>query len=370
MVSVLPEAVGVGQLPVAGEVQARHDDQAPGEGQPREAPSVGPERVARRVVPVGVLGQVRLPVPVPVLERHEVLAVQPPLRLRALGAAEHGVQQHVAAHADPGHGRADGHVVGDVAAGAVPRQEHAGAPARAAAEGRLRRRPLERRPPVVVRARVPVLRGAPVVHRHHHALAQPHQPPAQVVVDGRAGRRVREAAAVEEEDDRERRRRRRRAAEEVQDGQGGAAAAVVVGGGAVDADLQAGRRVDHVVEGGDPLLGPRVGRHPPVQELGQVAVEGAVRPPEHVVRQLEVGDEDPCVDRHRPLHNHTTQQQQGTNISSNRQFLSNTQTSSSSHTHTHATLLFCSFVRTAMRAATGPSAAACHCQQKRWKLWQ
>ena len=55
MVAVLPEALGVGQLPVAGEVQARHDDEAVGEGKPPEAPPVRPERVdagcCRRMLP-------------------------------------------------------------------------------------------------------------------------------------------------------------------------------------------------------------------------------------------------------------------------------------------------------------------------------
>uniref|UniRef100_A0A804Q070 Uncharacterized protein n=1 Tax=Zea mays TaxID=4577 RepID=A0A804Q070_MAIZE len=336
MVAVLLEALGVRQLPIAGEVQARHDDEALGEGEPPEPPPVRPERVARRMVPVGVLGQVRLPVPVPVLERDEVLAVQPPLRLGALGAAEHGVQQDVAAYVDPGVGGADGHVVGDVAARAVARQEHAGPPVPAAAEEGLRRGPLQRGPAVVVGARVPVLGGAPVVHGHHHALAQLHEPPAQVVVDGRAGGRVGEAAAVEEEDHRER-VRRRPAAEEVKDGQGdrGRARAAVVSGGAVDADLQASGRVDDVVGRGDPLLGPCVGRHPAVEELGEVAVEGAVGPPEHVVRQLEVGDEHPCVDRHRTLYN-----KKETNINN-----------SFSPPPSYSFCSFLAWVRTATRAA-------------------
>jgi hypothetical protein len=267
--------------------------------------------VAAGVVPVGVLGQVRLPVPVPVLESDEVLGVEPELRLRALVAAEHGVEQNVTADRDPLVGGADGDVMGDVASRAVAGEEDAGAGVVPAAEAGLRHDPLERGPSVVVGAGVPVLGRAAVVDGHDDAVAELDEPAAQLVVDGGAGGGVREAAAVEEEDDRER-VRGRRAGEEVEDGQGdrGGAlgrAGVVSRGGAVDADLEADGGVDDVVEGRDALRGARVGRQPAVEVLGEVAVEGAVRAPEHVVRHLEVGDEHPCVERHRRLREASSQ---------------------------------------------------------------
>jgi hypothetical protein len=302
VVAVFQESLGVRQLPVTGEVEPGHDDEALGEGDAQEALAVGAERIAARVVAVGVLGQVRLPVPVPVLERDEVLAVEAALRLGALVAAEHGVQQDVAGDRDPLAGGTGGDVVGDVASGAVAGEEHAGPPVRPAAEARLRRDPLERGPAVVVRARAAVLGRAAVVDGHDDgAAAEPHQPAAQLVVDGRAEGRVHEAAAVEEDDDRER-VPGRRAREEVEDGQGGRGRALGVGGGgggAVDAGLEADRLVDDEVEGGDALHGARVGNRPAVEVLVEVAVEGAVGAAEHGVRHLESGDEDPCVDRHR-----------------------------------------------------------------------
>lgn len=58
-----------------------------------------------------------------------------------------------------------------------------------------------------------------------------------------------------------------------------------VGGGGVD-----------VVEGEDAVDGERVGGDFAVEELGEVAVEGAVGTAEESVGELEVGDEDPCVE--------------------------------------------------------------------------
>ena len=69
----------------------------------------------------------------------------------------------------------------------------------------------------------------------------------------------------------------------------------VEGSGEVDTGEEAGGGVD-VVEGEDAVDGERVGGDFAVEKLGEVAVEGAVGAAEEGVGELEVGDEDPCVE--------------------------------------------------------------------------
>lgn len=149
--------------------------------------------------------------------------------------------------------------------------------------------PFESVPPVVVSARVAMLRGPPVVNGDDNNAADSDEPSAESVVDGAVGGGVSEAAAVEEDEN----------GDDVGGAErlgqvDGAVAGGVEGSGEVDAGEEAGGGVD-VVEGEDAVDGERVGGDFAVEKLGEVAVEGAVGAAEEGVGELEVGDEDPCV---------------------------------------------------------------------------
>lgn len=51
-----------------------------------------------------------------------------------------------------------------------------------------------------------------------------------------------------------------------------------------------------MVEGDDAVDGESVGGNFPVKKLGEVTVEGAVGATENIVSELEIGNEDPCVE--------------------------------------------------------------------------
>ena len=75
----------------------------------------------------------------------------------------------------------------------------------------------------------------------------------------------------------------------------GAVAGGVEGSWEVDSGEEVGGG-DEVVEGEDAVEGERVGGNFAVEKLGEVTVEGAVGTAEEGVSELEVGNEDPCVE--------------------------------------------------------------------------
>ena len=99
-----------------------------------------------------------------------------------------------------------------------------------------------------------------------------------------------EATTVEEDENRDDLRRAERLRQV-----DGAVAGGVEGSWEVDSGEKVGGGVE-VVEGEDAVEGERVGGDFAVEKLGEVTVEGAVGTAEEGVSELEVGNEDPCVE--------------------------------------------------------------------------
>ncbi|KAF7014491.1 unnamed protein product [Triticum aestivum] len=243
----------------------------------------------RRVVPIGPLRQERLPGPIRAAHvHHRPHALQPQLCFRALLAAEVRLQQDDAGEADrvirsnSGRGGPSvGHVVSDVAAGAVPGEEAAGEIDRDADVGREARgaKVAEHIRAVIVGCGVTVLGRASVVDGDDHG-AQLAAEAATHGVQGR-GRRgeQRKTATVTVHDDRERRRLG------FTHGRGEDARPEVPGG------------VDNDVGGADAeRVRARPRRGLAVDEREEEAVHGAVA----ALREVAGGPEREHLEPHRP----------------------------------------------------------------------
>lgn len=150
--------------------------------------------------------------------------------------------------------------------------------------------------PVFVGTRVVVLRRPPVVDGDDNSPEDFDKAAAEGVVDGAVGGGMSEAAAMEEEEN--------------GDDVGGAKGMVKVERAPagrverrwlVDSAEKTGGSVD-VVKGEDTVDGEDVGRNFTVEKLSEVTVEGAVGAAKDIVSELEIRNEDPCVERHYPLH--------------------------------------------------------------------
>nr|GMD18560.1 hypothetical protein C2845_PM06G21990 [Ipomoea batatas] len=155
--------------------------------------------------------------------------------------------------------------------------------------------PFQGGPPIVISTRIPVLRRPSVIDGNHHRPTNLDEAPAELVVDGAVGGGVSEAAAVEEDDDR--------------DNLGGAQRFLQLHFPPIRLLLRR-RPVNpvkqtrgpiHHVKRINPVDRNRVRRHFPFQKLRQIPVERPVRPAKHVVSELEIGDENPCIERNHLL---------------------------------------------------------------------
>jgi len=289
------EHLAVPALPVLQRVEAADGEQHGRERRRVEARGGGRGReVGGLVGAVAAWWQERAPHPVGAVDGHDGRgAVQAELRGRPLLAAEEGLDGDQAGDADvPERGGvarvAAGHVVRDVAAGAVARDEAAGDVERdSGGGGRVVLGVVEeaqRRDPVVVGRREPVLRGTAVVDGEHGRGGVPRHAAARGVVGrGRRGE-VREPAAVEEDDHGEGGRGLGRRSGRVEEARAEAA-------GAVQDDVPGG---DAAARGGD-------GRDTRVQQRQRAAVQRAVCPAGGVGQAVHELEGEPHEARHRRL---------------------------------------------------------------------
>lgn len=130
--------------------------------------------------------------------------------------------------------------------------------------------PSERRPPILVCTRIPVLRGATVIYGYDDSATLGDKASAEGVVDGAAGRGVCETSPVEEDNYRYRTGDAERLFELSKSVLG-----LHLGGGTVNTVEEGGGAVNNV-EGVDTVDREDVGTDFAVEELVKVAVEGAV----------------------------------------------------------------------------------------------
>uniref|UniRef100_J3MNI2 Uncharacterized protein n=1 Tax=Oryza brachyantha TaxID=4533 RepID=J3MNI2_ORYBR len=245
--------------------------------------------VRGRVVPVGPLRQERLPRQVrPPGVQHRRHAVQRALRFRPLLAAEARLHEYYAGGVVGTVRRrrrvrpAVGHVVRDVAAGAVPGDEAGGDVDWADVAGEASGGEVtEDGFPVVVRGGGPVLGGETVVDGHDDGAEAAAQRAAEGVVGAGSRGEQRDPAAVEVDDDGSRRRRALRHGENARP----------EAAGRVDGDV---RRAD---AGG---VRPGIGRRPAVEQGEERTVDAAVSALRHVDGGLEAAEPEP----HRPRQGH------------------------------------------------------------------
>ncbi|KAK8459925.1 hypothetical protein SEVIR_2G239350v4 [Setaria viridis] len=247
----VPNGVAVRPPPRRPRVLRRRGDQQPLASQLRQARRAGRHRVYAGVVEPAVrAGEDDRP---PVLVRLPELLV---LSFHLLFTSEGRVEQDHAfdarrcsrSGAQAADARGDGHVMGDVRAGADSGQED---PAEVAVVRQPRvgagRHPAERGPGVVVGRREPVLRREAVADGDGDDAGGGGERIDVAVEQRVVGRADDKVAAVEEDEDRELRRRRRR-------GRGR-----LDGWGEVEPRGDAGGRVDSDVLGGDAGLGVEAG---------------------------------------------------------------------------------------------------------------
>lgn len=77
-----------------------------------------------------------------------------------------------------------------------------------------------------------------------------------------------------------------------------------MGGWAIDADKKLVGTANKDIERDDTIDRVGIGRNLAIEEFVEMAIERAVRAAQHVVGQLEVGDENPCVEGHCHLRDH------------------------------------------------------------------
>jgi len=202
LLSRILETFRICQLPILQKIQTSHANKTFGEAESRKASPPWSKGVASRVVSILSFRQKSPPIPITILQPNKVFPIQPQLRFRPLLSPKQRVKKNIPQDLNFFLRSLYCHMMNNVPTRTVPCQVDMNLRLPPTLQPRSRLHPLQCCPPIIVGARIPVLRRSPVVHGHHSSLANADKVPAEGIVDSTVCRGMREASPVKEYDHR------------------------------------------------------------------------------------------------------------------------------------------------------------------------